>query len=131
PRRQLRDLIVAIARIPNRHSSGITRAIAQDWGLDFRPPSQQILSMPSGEYSIVNGTECRTLGDIVEVLEEHAALLVEQLINQDSEFRIQNSEFNKSGILYRRDESRLYMDTRSTCFPLYNKPIKNHHYTRL
>ncbi|HYX14435.1 MAG TPA: cobaltochelatase subunit CobN, partial [Nostoc sp.] len=30
--RQLRDLIVAIARIPNRHSSGITRAIAQDWG---------------------------------------------------------------------------------------------------
>ncbi|MBG1261907.1 cobaltochelatase subunit CobN, partial [Nostoc commune] len=81
--RQLRDLIVAIARIPNRHSSGITRAIAQDWGLDFDPLTAD-LSMPSGEYSIVNGTECRTLGDIVEVLEEHAALLVEQLINQDS-----------------------------------------------
>ncbi len=77
--RQLRDLIVAIARIPNRHSSGITRAIAQDWGLDFDPLTAD-LSMPSGEYSIVNGTECRTLGDIVEVLEEHAALLVEQLI---------------------------------------------------
>ncbi|MCC5669261.1 cobaltochelatase subunit CobN [Nostoc sp. CHAB 5784] len=90
--RQLRDLIVAIARIPNRHSSGITRAIAQDWRLDFDPLTAD-LSMPSGEYSIVNGTECRTLGDIVEVLEEHAALLVEQLINQDSEFRIQNSEF--------------------------------------
>ncbi|MBN3891540.1 MAG: cobaltochelatase subunit CobN [Nostoc sp. JL31] len=88
--RQLRDLIVAIARIPNRHSSGITRAIAQDWGLDFDPLTAD-LSMPSGEYSIVNGKECRTLGDIVEVLEEHAALLVEQLINQDSEFRIQNS----------------------------------------
>ncbi|MEH2058506.1 MAG: cobaltochelatase subunit CobN [Nostoc sp.] len=88
--RQLRDLIVAIARIPNRHSSGITRAIAQDWGLDFDPLTAD-LSMPSGEYSIVNGTECRTLGDIVEVLEEHAALLVEQLINQDSEFRNQNS----------------------------------------
>jgi cobaltochelatase CobN len=81
--RQLRDLIVAIARIPNRHSSGITRAIAQDWGLDFDPLTAD-LSMPSGEYSIVNGTECRTLGDIVEVLEEHAALLVEQLINQTS-----------------------------------------------
>jgi cobaltochelatase CobN len=81
--RQLRDLIVAIARIPNRHSSGITRAIAQDWGLDFDPLTAD-LSMPSGEYSIVNGTECRTLGDIVEVLEEHAALLVEQLINQNS-----------------------------------------------
>ncbi|WP_416289284.1 cobaltochelatase subunit CobN [Nostoc sp. UHCC 0251] len=81
--RQLRDLIVAIARIPNRHSSGITRAIAQDWGLDFDPLTAD-LSMPSGEYSIVNGTQCRTLGDIVEVLEEHAALLVEQLINQNS-----------------------------------------------
>ncbi|MCC5658803.1 cobaltochelatase subunit CobN [Nostoc sp. XA010] len=81
--RQLRDLIVAIARIPNRHSSGITRAIAQDWGLDFDPLTAD-LSMPSGEYSIVNSTECRTLGDIVEVLEEHAALLVEQLINQNS-----------------------------------------------
>ncbi|MFN6492088.1 cobaltochelatase subunit CobN, partial [Nostoc sp. DedQUE03] len=90
--RQLRDLIVAIARIPNRHSPGITRAIAEDWGLDFDPLTAD-LSMPSGEYSIVNGTECRTLGDIVEVLEEHAALIVEQLINQDSEFRIQNSEF--------------------------------------
>ncbi|MEH2184530.1 cobaltochelatase subunit CobN [Nostoc sp.] len=90
--RQLRDLIVAIARIPNRHSSGITRAIAQDWGLDFDPLTAD-LSMTSGEYSIVNGIECRTLGDIIEVLEEHAALLVEQLINQDSEFRIQNSEF--------------------------------------
>ncbi|MDZ8260079.1 cobaltochelatase subunit CobN [Nostoc sp. ChiQUE01b] len=89
--RQLRDLIVAIARIPNRHSSGITRAIAQDWGLDFDPLTAD-LSMTSGEYSIVNGTECRTLGDIVEVLEEHAALLVEKLINQDSEFRIQNLE---------------------------------------
>ncbi|MEH2300949.1 MAG: cobaltochelatase subunit CobN [Nostoc sp.] len=81
--RQLRDLIIAIARIPNRYSSGITRAIAQNWGLDFDPLTAD-LSMTSGEYSIVNGTECRTLGDIVEVLEEHAALLVEKLINQDS-----------------------------------------------
>ena len=81
--RQLRDLIVAIARIPNRYSSGITRAIAQDWGLDFDPLTAN-LSMTSGEHSLVNGTECRTLGDIVEVLEEHAALLVEQLITQNS-----------------------------------------------
>ncbi|MEH2110390.1 cobaltochelatase subunit CobN [Nostoc sp.] len=88
--RQLRDLIVAIARIPNRHSPGITRAIAQDWGLDFDPLTAA-LSMTSGEYSIVNGTQCRTLGDIVEVLEEHAALLVEQLINQNSELLTPNS----------------------------------------
>jgi cobaltochelatase CobN len=88
--RQLRDLIVAIARIPNRHSSGITRAIAQDWNLDFDPLTAD-LSMSSGQYSVVNGRECRTIGDIVEVLEEHAAFLVEQLINQDSEFRNQES----------------------------------------
>ncbi|MEH2329003.1 cobaltochelatase subunit CobN [Nostoc sp.] len=88
--RQLRDLIVAIARIPNRHSSGITRAIAQDWGLDFDPLTAD-LSMTSGEYSIVNGTECRTLGDIVEVLEEHAALLVEQLITPNSSLLTPNS----------------------------------------
>ncbi|MGF1977434.1 MAG: cobaltochelatase subunit CobN, partial [Nostoc sp. CmiSLP01] len=89
---QLRDLIVAIARIPNRYSLGITRAIAQDWGLDFDPLTAD-LSMTSGQYSVVNGTECRTIGDIVEVLEQHAALLVEQIISQNSEFRIQNSEF--------------------------------------
>ncbi|RCJ15281.1 cobaltochelatase subunit CobN [Nostoc sp. ATCC 43529] len=88
---QLRDLIVAIARIPNRYSVGITRAIAQDWGLDFDPLTAD-LSMSSGQYSVVNGTECRTIGDIVEVLEQHAALLVEQIINQNSEFRTQNSE---------------------------------------
>ncbi|MEH1938607.1 MAG: cobaltochelatase subunit CobN [Nostoc sp.] len=88
--RQLRDLIVAIARIPNRYSSGITRAIAQDWGLDFDPLTAD-LSMPSGEYSIVNGTECRTLGDIVEVLEEHAALLVEQLLTPNSSLLTPNS----------------------------------------
>ncbi|MDF5738362.1 MULTISPECIES: cobaltochelatase subunit CobN [unclassified Nostoc] len=81
--RQLRDLIVTIARIPNRYSSGITRAIAEDWGLDFDPLTAD-LSMTSGEWSVVNGTECRTLGDIVEVLEEHAALLVEKIINQES-----------------------------------------------
>ena len=88
--RQLRDLIVAIARIPNRHSSGITRAIAQHWHLDFDPLTAD-LSMPSGEYSIVNGTECRTLGDIVEVLEEHAALLVEQLLTPNSPLHPPNS----------------------------------------
>ncbi|MBN4005167.1 cobaltochelatase subunit CobN [Nostoc sp. LPT] len=88
--RQLRDLIVAIARIPNRHSSGITRAIAEDWGLDFDPLTAD-LSMTSGEYSIVNGRECRTLGDIVEVLEEHAALLVEQLLTPNSSLLTPNS----------------------------------------
>ncbi|TAF06013.1 MAG: cobaltochelatase subunit CobN, partial [Nostocales cyanobacterium] len=85
--RQLRDLIIAIARIPNRHSSGITRAIAEDWGLDidplttdystpFTPP--QTLSAPLRLCVKLNS--CRTHGDVVELLEEHAAHLVEQLL---------------------------------------------------
>ncbi|MCM0594458.1 MAG: cobaltochelatase subunit CobN [Gloeotrichia echinulata DEX184] len=77
--RQLRDLIVAIARIPNRYSIGITRAIAQDWGLDFDPLTADF-SMVSGQLSIVNGKSCHTLGDVVTVIEEQAAFLVEQLL---------------------------------------------------
>ncbi|MEH2241356.1 cobaltochelatase subunit CobN [Nostoc sp.] len=91
--RQLRDLIVAIARIPNRYSSGITRAIAEHWGLDFDPLTAD-LSMTSGKWSVVNGTECRTQGDIVEVLEEHAALLVEQLLTPNSSLLTPNSPLN-------------------------------------
>lgn len=34
---QLRDIIVAIARNPNTNRPGLTRAIAQDWELDFDP----------------------------------------------------------------------------------------------
>ncbi|OUL32831.1 cobaltochelatase subunit CobN [Nostoc sp. T09] len=88
--RQLRDLIVAIARIPNRHSIGITRALAQDWGLDFDPLTAD-LSIVSGQWSVVNGKNCHTLGDIVELLEEHAAFLVEQLITQPSEITTHHS----------------------------------------
>jgi cobaltochelatase CobN len=83
--RQLRDLIVAIARIPNPYSIGITRHLATEWGLDFDPLTgdfhtplseldQQILA------SITPQT-CRTVGDAVEILEIHAAQLVEQLLN--------------------------------------------------
>ncbi|AFZ25599.1 cobaltochelatase CobN subunit [Cylindrospermum stagnale PCC 7417] len=91
--RQLRDLIIAIARLPNRHSIGITRAIAQYWNLDFDPLTADLSmdcrggetppSSPSAAV-VVNGKDCRTNGDVVEVLEEHAALLVEQLITQNS-----------------------------------------------
>jgi cobaltochelatase CobN len=88
--RQLRDLVVAIARTPNRYSIGLTRAIAEAWGLDFDPLTTD-LSTSSGQWSVVNGKNCRTIGDIVEVLEEHAALLVEQLINQELRVKGQGS----------------------------------------
>ncbi len=86
---QLRDLIVAIARQPSSHRLGLTRAIASAWGLDFDPLttdfgtqlsalSHQLLVEKTQKYS-------RTVGDAVEVLEQHAAELVENLI-QESEY---------------------------------------------
>jgi cobaltochelatase CobN len=75
--RQLRDLIVAIARHPGNGRLGITRALAEDRGLDFDPLT--------ADLSIVNSQNCRPLGDIVEVLEQQAAELVEQLITNNQQ----------------------------------------------
>ncbi|AFY45048.1 cobaltochelatase subunit CobN [Nostoc sp. PCC 7107] len=84
--RQLRDLIVAIARIPNRHSIGITRALAQTWGLDIDPLTDEfsaLFTLPNSHSApprlCVQIKSCRTIGDVVELLEEQAAELVEQL----------------------------------------------------
>lgn len=77
--RQLRDLIVAIARHPGNGRLGLTRALAQDWGLDFDPLVDD-LSGVIGQQLLVDGKDCRTVGDVVEVLEQQAAELVEQLI---------------------------------------------------
>ncbi|WP_016951302.1 cobaltochelatase subunit CobN [Anabaena sp. PCC 7108] len=82
---QLRDLIVAIARLPNRHSIGITRAIAQEWGLDIDPLTDDFstpLSAPSRLCERLNS--CHIIGDVVELLEAEAAFLVEELINSQS-----------------------------------------------
>jgi cobaltochelatase CobN len=109
--RQLRDLIVAIARLPNRHHIGLTRAIAKDLGLDFDPLTADLgdeffltqsrkdakdesnfatdtflksaeppTEVSSSSRLCVRLNSCRTLGDVVELLEEYAAELVEQLI---------------------------------------------------
>ncbi|HEY9834453.1 MAG TPA: cobaltochelatase subunit CobN [Stenomitos sp.] len=97
--RQLRDLIVAIARHPSHDRIGLTRALAEDWGWDFDPLTADLSEVnnvgaglgdsrkddvsvvmskpvPTGEY----GKNCRTVGDMVEALEQQAAELVEQLI---------------------------------------------------
>ncbi len=99
--RQLRDLIVAIARHPGGDSGaskersadriGLTRALAEDRGLDFDPLTAD-LSMVSGQYSVVNGKNCRTIGDIVEVLEQQAAELVEQLIATNNQQPTTNNQ---------------------------------------
>ena len=79
---QLRDLIVAIARSPSGDRLGLTRALAQDLGLDFDPltanPSEPFLPASSSHSQIKH---CRTLGDVIEVLEETAAQLVQALIS--------------------------------------------------
>lgn len=86
--RQLRDLIVAIARHPGHGRIGLTRAIAQDWGLDFDPLTAD-WSEARGQGLEEYGENCRTVGDLVEVIEQQAAELVEQLI-QNPKYSIQN-----------------------------------------
>jgi cobaltochelatase CobN len=132
--RQLRDLIVAIARHPGVGRLGLTRALAQDFGIDIDPLTADLSTLidqtnqilpnsfpgsawerdPRGSASLTpppfpdspspnsfpgsawerdpRGSasltpppftkECRTAGDIVEILEEYAAKLVEQLISE-------------------------------------------------
>ncbi|MBW4680770.1 MAG: cobaltochelatase subunit CobN [Microcoleus vaginatus WJT46-NPBG5] len=88
--RQLRDLIVAIARHPGGGRLGLTRALAQDLGWDFDPftadPTQTIDSnRPLKESQQDAGyTKLLNAGDVIEKLEHQAAELVEQIINQKS-----------------------------------------------
>jgi len=77
--RQLRDLIVAIARHPGRNRMGLTRAIAQDWELDFDP-----LTTDPAKILKVEAGQCESVGDVIEQLEQQAAELVEQLLQEQS-----------------------------------------------
>nr|WP_290228480.1 cobaltochelatase subunit CobN [Trichocoleus desertorum] len=92
--RQLRDLIVAIARHPGSGHIGLTRALAKDWGLDLDPlmadlgsPFEWVAELPAIDSSLSPSdlkqelSTCRTLGDVVELLEQQAAFLVEQVMN--------------------------------------------------
>ncbi|MBW4691865.1 MAG: cobaltochelatase subunit CobN [Lyngbya sp. HA4199-MV5] len=76
---QLRDLAVAIARNPNANRIGLTRAIAQDWHLDFDPLTAN-LGAPLEPTDHPALQTCRTIGDAIEIIETHAAALVEALI---------------------------------------------------
>ncbi|PIG93344.1 cobaltochelatase subunit CobN [Gloeocapsopsis sp. IPPAS B-1203] len=82
--RQLCDLIVAIARMPSSDRIGLTRAIAQSWGLDFNPLTadlSQKLSLTEIELlSTKTQQPCHTIGDAVEALEHYATTLVEQIL---------------------------------------------------
>ncbi|WP_287300932.1 cobaltochelatase subunit CobN, partial [Okeania sp. SIO2F5] len=92
--RQLRDLIIAIARHPSTTRLGLTRALAEDLNLDFDPLTDDFSTIID-ENLIMDGKVCRTVGDAVELLEQKAANLVENLINQNqinSPFQQTNKE---------------------------------------
>ncbi len=82
--RQLRDLLIAIARHPGPGRLGLTRAIAQDWNLDFDPltvdPAQPFSGMPQSNAA-VDFSACRIAGDAIAQLEDHAAFLVDQILS--------------------------------------------------
>lgn len=80
--RQLRDLIVAIARHPTTTRLGLTRALAEDLSLDLDPLTDDFSTVINLNL-VIDGKSCRTVGDAVELLEQKAANLVENLINQN------------------------------------------------
>ncbi|MDE5109352.1 MAG: cobaltochelatase subunit CobN, partial [Trichodesmium sp. St17_bin3_1_1] len=91
---QLRDLIIAIARHPSTTRLGLTRALAEDLNLDFDPLNDDFSTIINPSL-VIDEKSCRTVGDAVELLEEKAASLVENLINQNlinSPFQQTNKE---------------------------------------
>ncbi|MDB9526832.1 cobaltochelatase subunit CobN [Oscillatoria sp. CS-180] len=89
--RQLRDLMVAIARHPSSKRLGLTRAIAQDWQLNIDPLTDDLgqqWTLTEQRPAIAKAGDlyrCRTVGDVVEVLENQAASWVETTL-QDQPF---------------------------------------------
>jgi cobaltochelatase CobN len=88
--RQLRDLLVALARYPGAGKRGLTQAIALDWQLDFDPlqtdiaerlselDRARILTHCPGE--LTQAVSLRLVGDGIAVLEEQAARCVEGIL---------------------------------------------------
>jgi cobaltochelatase CobN len=77
--RQARDLIIAIARHPNAQHCGLTRAIAQAWGVDIDPLTAD-KAQPYCTDQDSNAAGCRTVGDVVERIEIYAAQLIDALL---------------------------------------------------
>ncbi len=79
--RQLRDLMIAIARQPDKNRLGLLRAIAQDFDLDFDPLTADFSERFSSPL-ILENQPCQTVGDAIEKIEEYAAHLVDNLIRE-------------------------------------------------
>lgn len=78
--RQLRDLLVALARQPGFDQLGLTRALAKDQGLEFDPLTADPATMLSPLQQELLHSPARIVGDAIAQLEEQAAVLVEQVI---------------------------------------------------
>ncbi len=102
--RQLRDLIVAIARNPSRNRIGLTRAIAQDWQLDLDPLTAD-LSAPFDSSLHPELSHCRIIGDVVEVIEETAAEWVSRILEipPSPPFKGGNSNLTPEVFLFKGD----------------------------
>jgi cobaltochelatase CobN len=58
----------------------------------------------SGQWSVVNGKNCRTIGDIIEILEQQAATLVEQLLTTNNgQLTTDNGQLTKRELTWIRD----------------------------
>ncbi|MDY6806041.1 MAG: cobaltochelatase subunit CobN, partial [Cyanobacteriota bacterium] len=77
--RQLRDLIIAIARHPSSDRLGLTRALAADLDLEIDPLTADLSEVVSGNL-VINNKLCLTVGDVVESLENKAAELIDELL---------------------------------------------------
>jgi cobaltochelatase CobN len=82
---QLRDLIGAIARQPSPNRLGLTRALAQDWGLDFDPLTCEVAEPATRLPTDLPQPPSpgRTWGDWTTWLEERASALIETLLSGD------------------------------------------------
>ncbi len=76
---QLIDLIIALHRVPSYQQEGITQTLAKDFGI-----SQNILALDYSETLIVTieNKEYKTVGQVVEKLEEKAKELVINYIDK-------------------------------------------------
>lgn len=78
---KLIDLIVALHRLPQNNLLGITQAIALDLNLDINPIDCNYNDLIEVE---IFGIECRSNGQLVELIEHKAKQLVKELVIQGS-----------------------------------------------
>ena len=101
--RQLRDLILSIARSPGKNHLGITRSISQSYHLNFDPITDDYslpFSLPQSHSSLPETlreslSQCRIIGDAVETIEIEAAKLIEDHILENKCFSSLPSSLQK------------------------------------